>query len=81
MQNEPNGRSLANFQYAVYLAYGQVPLFSLEPEHVGWLGQEDEASGAKERELLRIAGAGHNDLMLVGQAAYFEAIRRFCQHH
>lgn len=40
-----------------------------------------EASGAKERELLRIAGAGHNDLMLVGQAAYFEAIRRFCQHH
>lgn len=37
-----------------------------------------EASGASQRELLRIAGAGHNDLMMVGQTAYFEAIRRFC---
>lgn len=34
-------------------------------------------SPAVEKRLLTIADAGHNDLMLVGQRAYFEAIRRF----
>jgi len=35
--------------------------------------------GAKEKRLVLIPGAGHNDLMLVGVAAYFEAIRGFVQ--
>jgi pimeloyl-ACP methyl ester carboxylesterase len=37
-----------------------------------------EASAATEKSLVRIPGAGHNDLMLVGQRAYFEAIAAFC---
>jgi fermentation-respiration switch protein FrsA (DUF1100 family) len=34
-------------------------------------------SGAQDKRLLLIPGAGHNDLMLVGQARYLEAIRAF----
>ncbi len=34
-------------------------------------------SGAEHKRLLLIPGAGHNDLMLVGQARYLEAIRAF----
>ncbi|MEI7608995.1 MAG: alpha/beta fold hydrolase [Rhodospirillaceae bacterium] len=33
-----------------------------------------EASGAAEKRLLRIEGAGHNDLMMVGVRPYFQAI-------
>ena len=33
-----------------------------------------EASPAAEKRLLRIEGAGHNDLMMVGVRAYFQAI-------
>jgi len=36
--------------------------------------------GATDKKLVLIPGAGHNDLMLVGVAAYFEAIRAFVQH-
>jgi alpha-beta hydrolase superfamily lysophospholipase len=35
------------------------------------------SSGADDKRLELISGAGHNDLMLVGTAQYFEAIRRF----
>lgn len=35
------------------------------------------SSGADDKRLELIPGAGHNDLMLVGTAQYFEAIRRF----
>jgi pimeloyl-ACP methyl ester carboxylesterase len=34
-------------------------------------------SGAADKRLLLISGAGHNDLMWVGDVAYFEAIRAF----
>ncbi len=34
-----------------------------------------EASGAADKRLLRIEGAGHNDLMMVGVKQYFLAIR------
>lgn len=37
-----------------------------------------DASPAEEKTLLRIPGAGHNDLMLIGQKPYFEAIAGFC---
>ena len=37
-----------------------------------------EASPSKQKTFLRIPGAGHNDLMLVGRQAYFEALARFC---
>ena len=33
-----------------------------------------EAAGAADKRLLRIDGAGHNDLMMVGVKAYFQAI-------
>jgi alpha-beta hydrolase superfamily lysophospholipase len=32
---------------------------------------------APDKQLVLIPGAGHNDLMMVGMASYFEAIRRF----
>jgi alpha-beta hydrolase superfamily lysophospholipase len=35
------------------------------------------SSGADDKRLELIPGAGHNDLMLVGRAHYFEAIRSF----
>jgi len=38
-------------------------------------------SAAEEKELLLIPGAGHNDLMMVGKAQYFQAIRRFVLGH
>jgi pimeloyl-ACP methyl ester carboxylesterase len=34
-----------------------------------------ERSGADDKRLLTVPGAGHNDLMFVGQTAYFEALR------
>ncbi len=37
-----------------------------------------EASPAPMKTLLPIPGAGHNDLMMVGQKSYFEAIAKFC---
>lgn len=37
-----------------------------------------ETSPAKTKTLLRIPGAGHNDLMMVGRKAYFDAIAAFC---
>jgi len=41
-------------------------------------GQElHRRCAATEKELVLIPGAGHNDLMLVGVGAYFEAIRAF----
>ena len=39
--------------------------------------QLHNGSGAKEKELLIIPNANHNDLMLVGMDQYFEAIERF----
>lgn len=36
------------------------------------------AAGAKDKRLIRIAEAGHNDLMLIGQDEYFGAIDEFC---
>lgn len=37
-----------------------------------------DASAAQEKNLLMIPGASHNDLMLVGRAAYFSAIAAMC---
>ncbi len=36
------------------------------------------ASAASAKRLVRVPGAGHNDLMLVGRRPYFEAIAAFC---
>ena len=36
-----------------------------------------QRSGAEQKRLLPIAGAGHNDLMLVGRTQYFDAIQAF----
>jgi pimeloyl-ACP methyl ester carboxylesterase len=36
-----------------------------------------ESSGAADKRLVTIPGAGHNDLLFVGQQAYFEAMRSF----
>jgi alpha-beta hydrolase superfamily lysophospholipase len=37
-----------------------------------------DAAKSSNKRLLRVAGAGHNDLMLVGRKAYFEAIAAMC---
>jgi fermentation-respiration switch protein FrsA (DUF1100 family) len=37
-----------------------------------------EASASAKKTLVRIAGAGHNDLMMVGRQTYFKAIADFC---
>jgi fermentation-respiration switch protein FrsA (DUF1100 family) len=39
--------------------------------------QLHNASGSKEKALLIIPNANHNDLMVVGMDQYFEAIERF----
>jgi pimeloyl-ACP methyl ester carboxylesterase len=39
--------------------------------------QLHDASGAKEKELVIIPDANHNDLMVVGMDRYFEAIEKF----
>lgn len=36
------------------------------------------ASAAEEKHLITVPGAGHNDLMMVGQREYFASIARFC---
>jgi alpha-beta hydrolase superfamily lysophospholipase len=36
------------------------------------------SAAAANKKLVRIPGAGHNDLMLVGRQTYFEAIAAFC---
>jgi alpha-beta hydrolase superfamily lysophospholipase len=35
------------------------------------------SSGAEDKRLVLVPGAGHNDLLLVGTTQYFEALRRF----
>jgi pimeloyl-ACP methyl ester carboxylesterase len=37
-----------------------------------------EASAASDKRFVRVPGAGHNDLMLVGRQPYFEAVAAFC---
>ncbi len=37
-----------------------------------------EASPSKQKTFVRIPGAGHNDLMLVGRQSYFDALAQFC---
>jgi alpha-beta hydrolase superfamily lysophospholipase len=37
-----------------------------------------EASPSKRKTFVRIPGAGHNDLMLVGRETYFRSLARFC---
>lgn len=37
-----------------------------------------EACPAADKRLVTIPGAGHNDLMLIGRKAYFDAIAEFC---
>ena len=37
-----------------------------------------KASASASKKLVRVPGAGHNDLMLVGRKAYFDAIAEFC---
>lgn len=37
-----------------------------------------EAAAGQPKTLIRIAGAGHNDLMLVGHEPYFDSIAAFC---
>ena len=37
-----------------------------------------EASPSKQKTFVRIPGAGHNDLMLVGRQSYFDALTQFC---
>ena len=37
-----------------------------------------EASPSKAKTFVRIPGAGHNDLMLIGRQTYFQAIATFC---
>jgi len=37
-----------------------------------------ETSGARRKSLVRIPGAGHNDLLLVGRQPYFDSIAAFC---
>ena len=36
-----------------------------------------EASSAEQKDILRVPGAGHNDLLFVGRQAYFAAIDKF----
>ena len=38
-----------------------------------------EASPAPEKKLVKVPGAGHNDLMMIGRRAYFGAIAELCQ--
>ncbi len=38
-----------------------------------------EASPAAEKKLVKVPGAGHNDLMMIGRRAYFGAIAELCQ--
>jgi alpha-beta hydrolase superfamily lysophospholipase len=37
--------------------------------------------GSKDKKLLTIPGAGHNDIMLIGMREYFAAIREFAFNH
>jgi hypothetical protein len=37
-----------------------------------------DACPAEQKRLITVPGAGHNDLMLVGQAQYFGAVAEFC---
>lgn len=37
-----------------------------------------EAAGSPRKALVRIPGAGHNDLMMVGRQTYFDAVAEFC---
>lgn len=37
-----------------------------------------EASPAPEKKLVKVPGAGHNDLMMIGRRAYFGAIAELC---
>jgi len=49
----------------------------LIPASEGVALYESSAAPADEKRLVIIPGAGHNDLLAVGAATYFEAIRDF----
>jgi hypothetical protein len=49
----------------------------LIPASEGAALYEGSAAPADEKRLVIIPGAGHNDLLAVGAASYFEAIHEF----
>ena len=67
---------------AVYRAKVSVPTLIIHGE-ADWIIPVGDAQalhagcGAADRRLVTVPGAGHNDLLWVGQQEYFEAIREF----
>lgn len=64
----------------------QLPLLVIHGERDNLLpvehGQElFDASPVDDKTILRITGAGHNDILWMGQQRYFEAMRQFVRDH
>ncbi len=72
-----NAEKIKSVSEPTLIIHGE--LDSLIPlEHGKRLYQE---SGASDKKLEVIGGAGHNDLLLIGREQYFSAIKEFVQAH
>lgn len=71
-----NDRKLAEIDLPLLVIHGEQDML-LPVTH----GQElYDASPAAYKRILRVQGAGHNDLLVVGMRRYFEAIAALVQH-
>lgn len=68
-----NAAKMERLDLPTLILHGQNDV--LIPPGDGWVLYE--RSAASEKRLVLIPGAGHNDLLWVGRAAYYEAIRGF----
>lgn len=64
----------------------QLPLLVIHGENDNLLPVEHgqdlfNASPVDDKKILRIPGAGHNDILWLGQGLYFAAVKRFVQDH
>jgi alpha-beta hydrolase superfamily lysophospholipase len=72
------------FDNAAKIARVTIPTLIIHGQNDVLIPAEDgkelyHRSAAEEKDLVLIPGAGHNDLMMLGRAQYFQAIRRFVQ--
>ena len=70
-----NLTKISQISLPTLLIHGQADM--LIPASEGVALYEGSAAPADEKRLVIIPGAGHNDLLAVGAASYFEAIRDF----
>ena len=64
---------VASINIPALVIHGEVDTLAPLPEAVSMF----QSFGSAEKQMITVPGAGHNDLLYVGQAQYFGAVQEF----